>query len=426
MPSRLLPRLTHPRRNWSPWRSIGLAVAVSITCVTGAVGVMHWSGPKLARQRWVREIEAVPQNELSGLLLSIARRDESTPLLVELLNHDRAEIALSARQAISSQLQRWQDLSLDEASRHVATLADLLAQATSEFRAPGRHLSAQLVDEVILWPLDDDAVDVAEVLADCELVLRNDPGPAGLLDIVSLPEDSRPTPLAALPAATRNAGSIPFPDWNVPPISGGGLPTEPYSPMESSDKAERLVDSPSGEPDAQPASESLEPPGEIYAPLAIPLRLAPMFGDDTNETSPIRSNQPTAIAQRPEYEPARLDDVELMRHLHDPAKSTLAEEQLRLRGFDNLRLEIARRLTHADPQVRKELANTLPQLIGIDARAWLEELAADRDPSVRKVAIAILGTSGDPSIETLLHQIRRDESNPQVAELIDGILERRR
>ena len=428
MVSRNLSRSSTRTRTRSPWRPVALACAAAVACVGAAAWLLHWGGPVAARQRWMQVIENTAPNELPNLLQAIAQRDDSTPLLVDLLNHDRGDIAQSARHAIGWQLRGWQDLSPATASHRVAALAELLASRSVNFRAEGRHLAALLVEEVVKWPMDETAINVAGMLANCEAVLRNDPGPETLLDAAPTGKTSTHlTPLCALPLGTRHATESAFPKWDVPPIVGGGLPTEPYSVMEPPREEEaRVADSSSDEPFAPPPAAEPRRPDELYEPLAIPLRLAPLFGEQSDNAAPIRSNQPAAISGGPGYQFTKLDDVELMRHLHDPAGKTLAEEELRRRGFDNLRLEIARRLTHDDPQVRRELANALPHLAGIDARVWLKELAADHDPNVRRVAIAILGTSNDPSVEALLNQIRREENNPQVAELIDGILQRRR
>ena len=42
------------------------------------------------------------------------------------------------------------------------------------------------------------------------------------------------------------------------------------------------------------------------------------------------------------------------------------------------------------------------------------------------IAISILGTSRGPAIDSWLHDRRREETDPQVAELIDEILNKRR
>ena len=425
--SRTLPRLTNASRIRSPWRPVILACAVAVACTVCLACFIHWGAPVIARQRWLTMIEDTPIDDLPRLMEDMAQRDESTPMLVELLNHERGDIAVSARRAIGIQMQRWQDMPTAKASLHVAALAKILAERSSDYRAPGRHLAAQLIDRIIHWPLDKTAVSTVHVLADCEVVLQNDPGPESLLDVAPPPDIfSQMTPVSALPVGTPQPSSNPFPKWDVPPMIGESA-IEPYSsPDRPGREATNRVDPPNDKSDATQLVEDATPPGEIYAPLAIPLRLAPKLTGDDVAASPIRSNRPAAIADRPNYDPEKLDDVELMRHLHDDARSIQAEEQLRARGFDNIRIEIARRLTHDDPQVRRELADALPSLAGVDSRAWLEELAADRDPSVRRVAISILGTSGDPSVDVLLNQLRHAESNPQVAQLLDDILEKRR
>ena len=173
-------------------------------------------------------------------------------------------------------------------------------------------------------------------------------------------------------------------------------------------------------------SSATLPPAEIYEPLAIPLHLAPQL-DASAQKDPVgRSNEPVAIVPKLSGTGRNHSDTELMRLLHDVDRSAMAEEQLRSRGFDSLRLEIARRLTHEDPAVRRELADSISQIGGVDPRPWLEELAVDPDSRVRRIAISILGTSGDPAVDRWLQDLRSEETDPQVAELIDGILQKRR
>ena len=154
--------------------------------------------------------------------------------------------------------------------------------------------------------------------------------------------------------------------------------------------------------------------------------MAPPSNTQADNDSIVRSNEPVSISPQLTGQEQTWSDTELMRLLHDAERSAMAEEQLRSRGFDTLRLEIARRLTHQDPSVRRELADSITRIAGVDPRPWLEELAVDSNPDVRRIAISILGTSGDPAIDRWLLDLRGEETNPQVAEMIDNILQKRR
>ena len=406
-------------------RAVAAATGLAVICVAMAAGMLHWGAPYIAQQRWLRLIETATSDELPTLMGQLATRPDSTSLLIDLLDHDRPELASAAKSAIAANIASWQELPADASSQTVASLADSLAERTPDFRARGRHLAANLVDMIIDWPLEEDA-DATEFLLNCETVIRNDPGAADLWDTAAeLDPNANATPLKALPISLsqRSADNT---EWEgVPVISGGGLSAEPLT-VPFADVPERSSAPDEITEETAPDRENNIPPAKIYEPLAIPMRLMTEFEASADEDAPVLTNEPAKISASGSYDAADRDDVELMRDLHDARHSADAEEELRRRGFDSLRIAIARRLTDDDPQVRKELADALPNIVGVSAAPWLEELAVDPQPEVRRVAIAILGTSGDPNIETFLNQLRRQESNPQVAELIDGILEKRR
>jgi len=285
----------------------------------------------------------------------------------------------------------------------------------------------QLVEVIVAWPFDEDAIDVAAVLADCETVLRAGDGrPDDLLTSVAAGSERRfASPPPGLPVV--NDGPEPSADSPLSlarPLPGGGLPVKPEGVPGLPDSIADAYPQPI--PGARRGDRHRLPPPEIYAPLAIPLD-AETSGPSAGKADPTApSNEPATIADSEQNPLQDLDDVALMRRLQDGSRSEHAAAELRRRGFDALRLEIARRLTHPEPQIRKELANALPQLPGVDAQPWLEELAADRDPEVRRVAISILGSDANPQVDAWLRERRREERDPRVAEMIDEILEKRR
>jgi hypothetical protein len=102
-----------------------------------------------------------------------------------------------------------------------------------------------------------------------------------------------------------------------------------------------------------------------------------------------------------------------MRQLHsaEGTEHSAAERELMRRGYTAFRLGVARRLTDPDPAVRRELAELLPQMSGLDARPWLLWLSEDADPSVRRAAAAILATSTDPKLRARWRELRVGEND---------------
>jgi len=116
---------------------------------------------------------------------------------------------------------------------------------------------------------------------------------------------------------------------------------------------------------------------------------------------------------------------QLARQLHDqdPQQVEAACKELKRCGFSDVELELARRLTDADAGVRRALARALPATAGVDAAAWLLELARDPDADVRFEAITILATTGDPALlESLrrLVQADQDERIQRLSGRLDG------
>jgi hypothetical protein len=115
-----------------------------------------------------------------------------------------------------------------------------------------------------------------------------------------------------------------------------------------------------------------------------------------------------------------------MKRLHVPSAAAAAESELRRRGHDDNTLALARKLTDADPRVRQQLADLLPQLAGVDPQPWLVHLAQDANPEVRRTAITVLASSNQASVTQWLEQIRDAETDPHVAAAIDDLLRKRR
>ena len=72
-------------------------------------------------------------------------------------------------------------------------------------------------------------------------------------------------------------------------------------------------------------------------------------------------------------------------------------------------IELARRAGDPDPAVRRQFAESLPTLDGVDARPWLLELSYDDDPQVRAAAVTLMATSGDLELLKRVRQVSLDD-----------------
>ena len=102
-----------------------------------------------------------------------------------------------------------------------------------------------------------------------------------------------------------------------------------------------------------------------------------------------------------------------------------ARAELSRRGFSEVHFDLAKRLFSADPAVRKQLARALPGLRSIDAAPWLLELGRDTDPDVRLTAIALMATSGDPSLLEEVERIAAEDPDPRIRQELSHISQQR-
>jgi HEAT repeat protein len=86
-----------------------------------------------------------------------------------------------------------------------------------------------------------------------------------------------------------------------------------------------------------------------------------------------------------------------------------ARVELERRGLSSPLVDVGRRATDPDPKVRRQLAEALPSLPGVDARPWLLQLSYDENAQVRATAVTLMATSGDLEMVKRLEQISRDD-----------------
>jgi hypothetical protein len=101
-------------------------------------------------------------------------------------------------------------------------------------------------------------------------------------------------------------------------------------------------------------------------------------------------------------------------HSGDLELRARAEEELQRQGFEALQLELARQLTDPDPRVRRELAESLPAMPGIDAHVWLVWLSRDERAEVRLAAMTVMATTADPNVLRRIEQMARTDADPRV------------
>lgn len=113
-------------------------------------------------------------------------------------------------------------------------------------------------------------------------------------------------------------------------------------------------------------------------------------------------------------EPSRLVD-----QLNDtnPDQEAAARKRLGDLGWSAKEIEVAKRLRHPNAAVRKALARSLPEVVGLDAAPWLLELSRDADPDVRLEAMTLLATTGDPALVETVRKLAAADPDERIQKL---------
>lgn len=336
-------------------------------------------------------------------------------------------MAEAAREAIWEEIRRWESLPARESSPRLASLAEFLARHCESWNPAARADAADLAARILQWPLDQETVARNRVVAACEKTLRlglNERSGTVLPPSTALADSSESVEQASRQdrqAALSSLGKVP----------AGGLPIEiaPF-PERDADPAALPKAANRGEPDrlTVPAPYGLvnrlprawRPPPDSDGTEAEPDAGGSSVANGPIRLSPIKPLTLTKI-DPPKKEDAtqaerRLEDAELMRQLHaaDADVAHKAEFELRRRGLSPALLQVAKALFSPDPEVRRQLAQALPTMRGVDAAPWLLQLARDEEPEVRRTAITLLATTGDPAVVEQVRRIAQADPDPRI------------
>jgi len=365
------------------WLRHPLLVITFVACLaTLAVVALlpRWTAHHLAELLHRRIVDA-QESEAAELVEQLAALDnEALAHLVELLDDDRQQVRIAAREGIRRKLNEWSDRPSQASDRAAALLAGELAE-----RNPPRDLHNRIFVKLtaltlLRWPLESSQIDRVQFLADCSTILQNN---------LSAPI-AEEEPSSATSAALDDAPPM-SPD--VIDLPGGDLPIEPVTEQDD--------EHPAGDEDAP----ALLPRGKENA---LP---PPRFQPEGPRR--IRSSEISPSDQTSAIDPAALQSLStrsLMRHLHGaPQVTQAAEAELRRRGFDDTTLPLAQALDDPDPRIRQQLTESLPKLDRVDHATWLWELADDDDANVRRTALNILATSNNPQTRQRVAHMRDNE-----------------
>lgn len=388
-------------------RSVAFIVVTVLLASALVYGVTQPAGRFVAR-RWEAELSELPvDGAVERVALLGADNDRHEPLLVIALANPREPVAAKAGEVLSRRVDRWQLLEAPAASQRIAELTERFARDPEGLSPVGLAHARVLVRRFLTWPLDRSVVDAAAFVGHCERILRARPRGSVVTSV-----SERPTTPGRGPAELPG-GELPYEPVRSP--AGSGEPTP----------AATQIDPPGAPPAAAPA----EPQPLTVLPASSPRLLAPT----PLEPSVAAGSAPAPLPESPAWRPKagvatssdESDDVALMRRLHatDASIASQAANELLRRGYRAAHLPLAERLTAADPEIRRRLAEELPALPDVDARPWLIRLSHDPVPAVRRTAASVMATSQDPALRRRLRFMAGDESDPDVHSIVRGFLE---
>src|SRR5688572_13408509 len=179
------------------------------------------------------------------------------------------------------------------------------------------------------------------------------------------PPDRMATTLDTRPAAENTKSVVPNDEPEKLPISAGPL----------SDSSVAALPLPPEEP---PTIARLGEEGELRPQKTV----ASSVELRQPERVAVANFESPVVAPTAEGEPGT---IRLMHELNDADTDTTerAARELAARGFTDLHVQLARRLTSPDIAQRSSLAAELPRVAGIDARLWLTWLLRDEEAEVR-------------------------------------------
>ena len=429
-------RVTHiatvtdiPAGNQSSGRRLTTILAMTAAILTVFFVGRHWATKVLANH-WKNSLATVSDDRAEVLVASAARLGRpGIPVLVAALASPRESVSSAGRLWIDRELRSWESQSTVDSQRNVVALAEAMSCELEHFTPATRLEAARFAERMLAWHLDAETVDRERFTWLCDRVLRaadykvvarrreiSDPSPnaveadqagsddplasadrmavPGRLEIPESPQEIEPRPrFGAQLGAGVQANVVPLP--KVGENSRSSDLADAWAM-----RSRRLGDLRSSELNAYPSTSD-----RVLVPPA-------------SETPSQASETAGPLSQ--------LSLSECMQRLHAPGLESLAaEEELKRRGFDAIRLSIARRVCDPDRHVRLKLVRELPGIPNIGASEWLIKMAADEDEEVRLAAISLLATTNDPNILDRVEAIARNDSAERIRVQAERVKKRR-
>ncbi len=398
------------------WAIVGFV----LTCVMAALAVWQFRGAAdfFLASRLRGDLANTPTERVPEVLRSALELGQpGQRLIVDSLGSPRAAIADAALFILLDQVERWQAADAADHALRLRLLADQLAAACPQFDTSSRQRAGRLARQSLLTA--PRGPDNGPLVLSCEQVLRSTMFASATIAAPARQPTTLRNPAASEPAAAPRSAATSI-GAVAAERAGSGLDYQPFRP--ALPKYEPSNARAKARPAASGAADNARP---LSWTSSSPAAGAPLL-NSADEVQPARS-VPAAPAALPAAASAGIaqtleaptgdaaSTVDWMRRLHGDAESErIARKELTSRGFGQLEIELARRLTDDNPDVRRQLAEWLPRLPNIDARPWLLWLSDDPSPRVRLLAATLMSTSSDPALLERVTAMYRDDPDPGV------------
>jgi hypothetical protein len=214
-----------------PWLVLAIIPLLIATAWAGRQKLRAWTRESLIRQH-LREIAMLPESQAAMRVLLLAQDEEAElEVIVATTADPRPAVAAASNAALVQLVERWRQLPASESSQPVAALASLIAEQSPQLPLERRAFFQALAYQLLLWPVDGRKADAAQLVTDCEAVLRVPLPDADELRVAaaastlpslpatlpsSPPEDAPVAPPAPLPIPAAAAALQPSPLPNDP------------------------------------------------------------------------------------------------------------------------------------------------------------------------------------------------------------------
>jgi hypothetical protein len=414
-----------PPATTSPWRpklrAFVLTAALTTALVTAFWSTRSWQRQSLA-DRWRHELAEADDDVALGRVRQLAQLGPpGAQALGQAIGIHRDKVARAARDEVTALLARCELEEPQVSSPLIAALAQGMAAAVESFDPDARRFAADTAQRLLVWPVDRKIVNRAPLIAACETVLLATGRSQTSTRAVSGATGSASANVGATSSASATGSNVgatgsasetadqPTPAARLLPSSIELRPL-PKIPTEATVEV-------SDEENTEPQSNIKQPETAIEPPTtespatennhqpATPPRQLPRASTAIDDTAIVLDDPTSAAAQPVAFS---TEQAAWVRDLNSSEHETVAQARAELTklGLSATEIEIARLSTHADPAVRKRLARAIPRFPDIDARTWLEFLADDPDPEVRRTAQTLLATTGDATAVSRLRQQR--------------------